>query len=363
MLQERRTPAAAVRLTIPASWRWWSLPLIVAMCTVMAMAVDLVTPAAGSDLWANLKTNICIPFAIWGLANCVDWLSRGRLPWLVIAAIAFPTGFVVGDKVGPLIGGQDLIANWMHARLVWPAIISTLLLGAAGVVFVDRFFRATYYRVALETERRRIAEIQRAQAVSELALLQAQIEPHFLFNTLSHVLSTVEHEPAVAKGMLEHLTSYLRGTLRRSRESEHRLGEEQDLIAALLAIAAMRLGARLRYQICIDPSLRTLSLPPLLLQPLVENAIRHGIEPAVNGGEIRVDAERLGEDLILRVTDTGKGLTDGAPEGVGLSNVRARLAGLYGDKGRLSLFSNPAQGVIAELRLPAQSAGLHDPAS
>jgi signal transduction histidine kinase len=363
MLQEPRSPAVAVKFQIPASWRWWSLLVTVAMCTVMAMAIDLVTPAAGSDLWANLKTNICIPFAVWSLANFLFWISRGRLPWPAIAAIAFPLGYLVGDKVGPLLGGQDLIGNWVHARLVWPAIISTMLLATGGVIFIDRFFRAAYYRVALETERRRIAEIQRAQAVSELALLQAQIEPHFLFNTLSHVLSTVEHEPAVAKSMLEHLTSYLRGTLHRSRESEHRLGEEQDLVAALLAIAAMRLGPRLRYQICIDPSLRTLKLPPLLLQPLVENAIRHGIEPAVNGGEIRVDAERLGEDLILRVTDTGKGLTDGAPEGVGLSNVRARLTGLYGDKGRLSLFSNPAQGVIAELRLPAQHARLHDSTS
>jgi LytS/YehU family sensor histidine kinase len=164
----------------------------------------------------------------------------------------------------------------------------------------------------------------------------------------------VEHEPTVAKGMLEHLTSYLRATLQRSRKSQHCLGEEQDLVAALLAIAAMRLGPRLRYQICIDPSLRDLALPPLLLQPLVENAIRHGVEPAVSGGEIRVDAERVGEDLMLRVTDTGKGLAEGAPEGVGLSNVRARLAGLYGDRGRLSLFSNAALGVIAELRLPVQ---------
>jgi sensor histidine kinase YesM len=185
-------------------------------------------------------------------------------------------------------------------------------------------------------------------------LLQAQIEPHFLFNTLAHVLSTVEREPPVAKAMLEHLTHYLRATLRRSRESEHRLGEELELVEALLAIAAMRLGRRLRYRIVVDPILREVLLPPMLLQPLVENAIRHGIEPAVDGGEIHVNGEQLGQELILRVTDDGKGLTGGSPEGVGLSNVRARLASLYGDKGRLSLFSNSAHGVVAELRLPAQ---------
>jgi signal transduction histidine kinase len=350
MLPDRRTAAAAVKPVIPASWRWLSLVVIIAISLVLATATDLVTR---TDLWPNLKTNICIALAIWSFGYFLFWLSRGRL---AIVTIALPLGYLVGDKVGPLLGGEDLIANWVHAHLVWPAIFAALLFSAAAIAFTDRFFRAAYYRVALETERRRIAEIEHAQAVSELALLQAQIEPHFLFNTLAHVLSTVEREPPVAKAMLEHLTGYLRNTLRRSRNSEHRLAEEQELIEALLAIASMRLGPRLRYCIGIDPSLRDVLLPPLLLQPLVENAIEHGIEPALDGGEIRVDAERIGADLILRVTDNGKGLTDGAPEGVGLSNVRARLAGLYGDKARLSLFSNPAQGVIAELRLPAQRA-------
>jgi signal transduction histidine kinase len=348
MLTKVRTSAAAAP---HAGWWWRSLLLAVAIAVVISTATALLTRSIS---WANLTTNTCIGLVTWGVAYGLFWLGRGRLPLPAIAIVAFPLGYVVGDKVGPLLGGEDLIANWVHAHLVWPAVASGVLLSAAAYAFLDRFFRVALYRVELEAERRRIAEIQRAQAVSDLALLQAQIEPHFLFNTLSHVLSTVEREPSVAKDMLENLTAYLRGTLHRSRASEHHLGEEQDLIAALLAIAAMRLGKRLRHQICIDPSLRTLPLPPLLLQPLVENAIRHGIEPAVKGGDIRVYAERVGEDLILRVTDTGKGLTAGAPEGVGLSNVRARLAGLYGEKGRLSLFSNPEGGVIAELRLPAR---------
>jgi hypothetical protein len=343
---------AAMTAHVPWQQLWWRSLLLV-------MAIGLLSPIfallqQGYISWGTLKTDICIPLAIWGTWYSVFRLSRGRIPAPIAFLLVFPLGYLLGDKIGPLFGGDDFIAEWVRHHAFWQAVGSGYLSAAAGYAFVDRFFRAAYYRGALETERRRIAEIERAQAVSELALLQAQIEPHFLFNTLSHVLSTVEHEPTVAKGMLEHLTSYLRATLQRSRKSQHCLGEEQDLVAALLAIAAMRLGPRLRYQICIDPSLRDLALPPLLLQPLVENAIRHGVEPAVSGGEIRVDAERVGEDLMLRVTDTGKGLAEGAPEGVGLSNVRARLAGLYGDRGRLSLFSNAALGVIAELRLPVQ---------
>jgi sensor histidine kinase YesM len=198
--------------------------------------------------------------------------------------------------------------------------------------------------------------LDREMAAARLQVLQAQIEPHFLFNTLAHVRSAVESEPQVAQSMLDHLIRYLRGTLNRSRETAHRLCEEQELIDALLAIAAMRLGSRLRYRIHMDASLKDLLLPPLLLQPLVENAIKHGIEPALEGGEIVVEAEGANEELVLRVTDTGKGLAGAAPEGVGLSNVRARLANLYGSRGRLSLFSNPGHGVIAELRLPMQRA-------
>jgi|HubBroStandDraft_6_1064221.scaffolds.fasta_scaffold76556_2 hypothetical protein len=313
--------------------------------------------AGAPDLWANFKTGMCIVLAILGLFHFFVWVSRGRIPPSAIFLVEFPLAYLIGDKVGAFLGGDDYIAYWVRAHTVGRSVASGYLSAVLALIFANRFFYASAYRTAWESERRRTAEIERAQAVSELALLQAQIEPHFLFNTLSHVQGTVEHEPAVAKNMLEHLSVYLRGTLHRSRESQHHLGEEQDLVTALLAIAAMRLGSRLRYQVCIDPSLRSLSLPPLLLQPIVENAIRHGIDPAIDGGEIRVDAERLGEDLILRVTDTGRGLTTGAPEGIGLSNVRARLAGIYGDKGRLSLFSNPApRGVIAELRLPARAA-------
>jgi Histidine kinase len=349
------SPAAATPIT-HAHVRWWALLLVIGFCAVISTLVAMVNGSNGSDLLPLLKTVTCIGLVCWGLDQCVTLLTRGRIRWLTVSLMTFPLGWFIGDKLSAaLLGGEDFITHWMRTPgSLWSGITASLLFAGSAFLFFDRFYRAAYYRVALEAERHRAAEIQRARAVSELALLQAQIEPHFLFNTLAHVLSTVEREPPVAKAMLEHLTRYLRATLRRSRESEHRLAEELELIEALLAIAAMRLGPRLRYRIEIDPSLRDVRLPPMLLQPLVENAIRHGIEPAVDGGEIRVDGEQIGQELILRVTDDGKGLTGGSPEGVGLSNVRARLASLYGDKGRLSLFSNSAHGVIAELRLPAQ---------
>ncbi len=252
-----------------------------------------------------------------------------------------------------LFGAFDLIGAWAHDPInSWKSISVSLLFSASASAFVILYLNAANYRVELERERRRSAEAGRSQAVAELALLQAQIEPHFLFNTLAHVQSSIEQEPAVGKAMLEHLIRYLRGTLRRSRQSTCTLAEEQELVESLLAIAAIRLGRRLRCQIAIPDALRDAELPPLLLQPLVENAVKHGIEPAIDGGEIRVDGEIVGDALVLRVTDSGIGLSDTAPEGVGLSNVRARLASLYGDQGRLTLRRNSARGTVAELRLP-----------
>lgn len=356
MPPEAHTSSAAVAPITHAQVRWWALLLIIGFCAVVATLVSMVNGSNGSDLLPLLKTITCIGIVCWCLDQIASWLARGRIRWLTISLMTFPLGWIIGDKLSAaLLGGEDFIAHWMRTPgLLWSGITASLLFAASAFLFFDRFYKAAYYRVALEAERHRAANIQRARAVSELALLQAQIEPHFLFNTLAHVLSTVEREPPVAKAMLEHLTRYLRATLRRSRESEHRLAEELELTEALLAIAAMRLGPRLRYRIAVDPALREVLLPPMLLQPLVENAIRHGIEPAVDGGEIRVDGKQLGEELILRVTDDGRGLTGDTPEGVGLSNVRERLASLYGDKGRLSLFSNSPRGVIAELCLPAQ---------
>jgi LytS/YehU family sensor histidine kinase len=187
-----------------------------------------------------------------------------------------------------------------------------------------------------------------------LALLQAQIEPHFLFNTLANVQSAIDSNPGTAKLILEHLNQYLRASLGRTRRPSATLADEVKVVGSLLAISALRLGDRLRYSICIPEALEGARLPPLLLQPLVENAVKHGIEPAVGGGEIRVDSRQEGDALYLRVTDTGMGLRPDSPEGVGLANVRARLSQLYGDHGRLALYNLNPHGVIAEINLPLE---------
>ncbi|MGI4901801.1 MAG: sensor histidine kinase, partial [Janthinobacterium lividum] len=222
-------------------------------------------------------------------------------------------------------------------------------------------YRSMRYRKDLETARRRAAELLQAETAARLALLQAQIEPHFLFNTLANVQSLIKRRPDAAEAMLDSLNRYLRASLGRTRQAVSSLQQEIELVQALLSIAVLRLGPRLDFEIEVPAGLHSVALPPLLLQPLVENALLHGIEPSIDGGTIRVVARAERTRLSLRVEDSGVGLTpphnvDGAASalhhGVGLANVRARLTSLYGDAATLEVCANQQGGVTAELLLP-----------
>jgi sensor histidine kinase YesM len=157
-------------------------------------------------------------------------------------------------------------------------------------------------------ERERAAVMQRQATDAQLRVLQAQIEPHFLFNTLANVIGLIEHQPAEARRMLERLIALLRASLSASRADRVSLAQELDLCRAYLEIVAIRMAGRLHYAIEADDAVRGRSLPPLLLQPLVENAIQHGLEPKVEGGRVRIVARaRADGALDLTVEDDGIG--------------------------------------------------------
>jgi signal transduction histidine kinase len=333
---------------------WVVLVWVIAASSVIACLLTLMqSPYVtwGEELLASNAVGICI----WGVIRLLHAILGERLGLLPTLIIGTPLGVVIGGKIAALFGSYDFIAAYAaHPLDSLKSIAMIALFAGSATAFVVVSSNASRYRLELEMEQRRLAEASRSQAVAELALLQAQIEPHFLFNTLAHVQSAIEQDPATGKLILENLIRYLRGTLRRTRSTHYTLSEERELIEALLNIASIRLGARLRPQVNLADAVGHAVLPPLLLQPLVENAIKHGIEPSLDGGEITVDGERIGDSLVLRVTDTGVGMGAAGPEGVGLANVRARLASLYGNKASLTLQSHPVRGVIAELRLPWQ---------
>jgi LytS/YehU family sensor histidine kinase len=205
------------------------------------------------------------------------------------------------------------------------------------------------------------ASHERRLVEANLQLLQAQIEPHFLFNTLSNILSLIRDEPAKAERMLEDLTRYLRASLQRTRSREVTLDDELTLLRAYLGIQQVRMGARLRFSIDVGPDLGGLSVPPLVIQPLAENAIRHGLEPLVDGGELKVLVRRRDDQLEIEISDSGPGMMATAVPSVGLGNVRARLRALYQDSASLTLHPNQPRGLTAKVVIPVMERGKVEP--
>jgi LytS/YehU family sensor histidine kinase len=296
-----------------------------------------------------LITSNTIGLSQWAISILIRLLFRGRLPpWGV--AVHIPGGIIIGSRLASLIGVP--VADPLIFRD--PAILAeSVLVGVVITAFFLYFSHSQGVKIELERQRRRAAEALHAETAARLAMLQAQIEPHFLFNTLANIHSLIAEDPDKASRILEELNTYLRTSLRRTRQPTLTLGAELELVETLLAIAAARLGRRLEYVIAVPEELRSEQLPPLLLQPLVENAIRHGIEPALAGGNIRVQARKVNGALELTVADTGVGLREDAPEGVGLANIRDRLSTLYSGAGQLALYANLPRGVIAKVLIPA----------
>jgi len=319
----------------------------------LAIAVTMITIGASGDFVDTYKTCNAIGFSTWGAFELLRFLLGQRVSAILLSTFAVPAGFVVGAKVAGWLGATDLFSRVARDPSgSWRLLAGCLMIAMFATSFFVFYWRSEAVRADLQSERRRAAEALQSETSAKLALLQAQIEPHFLFNTLANAQSVIQSDPQTAKRILENLDQYLRVSLGRTRRASSTLADEINVVSAVLAISAMRLGNRLRYSISVPRALEAAQLPPLLLQPLVENALKHGIEPALNGGEIRIEASRDADSLCLRVTDTGVGLNASSPEGVGLGNVRGRLSSLYGDRGRLTLYKHEPGGVVAEITIP-----------
>ncbi len=225
------------------------------------------------------------------------------------------------------------------------------------------------------SERRRLAEGERRRALTalrrdkadadlRLTVLQAQIEPHFLFNTLASVRSLVRIEPERAELTIDALSDYLRLTLpkiRRDLGAERAtLGEQVDICAGYLELMKIRMRDRLTYKVDIGPGIRDLAFPPLLLISLVENAVKHGLEPKSGAGSITIRARLAGTEttpmLEVSVEDDGVGLKEGAGGGVGLANIREQLQHRFGERASLDIASRDGGGVVARIVLPREAA-------
>lgn len=234
----------------------------------------------------------------------------------------------------------------------WEIVFLGLSFGTVLSLFFLFKKRLRNTEIQLQEEQIKVLKSEKNTLQMRLSLLQAQIEPHFLFNTLANIEGLLKQDVESAGAMLQNLTQYLRKSLNKSRKSSITLKEEMEMIRAYLEIFQIRMGKRLCYQIHADPILDAICVPPMLLQPLVENSILHGLEPITEGGEIIVTAHHQNNKMVLEVKDTGRGLDVANKQGVGLGNVRERLALLYGDKATLQISENYPQGLRIKMEVP-----------
>jgi len=332
-------------MTIPS---YSDVPRYVIGTLVLSTLIAAALTAFGKEgFGTNLVFSLCIgliTYATIDLPRRTLWPqgAPALVPMILIALFAAPVGWFGGSFAASLLLGVP----WKPGSLGLNAMLGFLTL-TAGAGLGGTFFFWT---------RERLASSERGAAEARLKLLQAQIEPHFLFNTLANLQALIGTDPQRAQAMLGHLDGYLRATLASARNDQCTLAEEFALLHGYLEILAIRMGPRLAYSLDLPPALAAARLPPMLLQPLVENAIKHGLEPKLDGGSLRVAASAEDGNLVLTVEDSGAGYgaasTSGS--GVGLAHVKQRLAAVYGDGASAEVGEAAGGGVRITLRLPRQ---------
>jgi hypothetical protein len=268
---------------------------------------------------------------------------------LVVGGIAggYLVGTTIADRLCVYYGMYPPGTHQDAAAQLRTSILITVLAGITGTYY----FYSTNKSAYLE---RKMSEARRHANEARLKLLEAQLEPHMLFNTLANLRALIGADPPQAQVMLDHMIAYLRATLSASRTTTHSLQAEFDRLRDYLELMAIRMGPRLEYSLQLPPELAQLPVPALLLQPLVENSILHGLEPKIEGGRVAVSARREGNQLVLEVADTGVGLSDSPAggKGFGMAQVRERLTALHGAAADVDFADAPEGGARTILRLP-----------
>ena len=296
-----------------------------------------------------------LPAVALGVAACN--LVRRPLVLRIVSALAAvgATTWVADQATGPIKDPVyalfDFVDRAHHQMSVW---VNDSVMAAVAVALVVLFVHDRDHTHALDRQRLQVLDLDRGLAEARLRIAQAQIEPHFLFNTLANIRRLYDVDSVAARAMLRHFKGVLERALPSMRQSESTLAQEVAHATAYLNVQQIRMGRRLAYAFDVPDDLGAAAFPPMMLLTLVENAVKHGLAPLPQGGSVRVEARREDDALCVRVIDTGRGFGTGTSgSGLGLANVEARLRAAFGNAGRLLLEENPHGGVTAAIEVPA----------
>lgn len=331
------------------------------------LKLSIVFSCLGWILYA-VKTKIPLLLAI-AVSNLLGWMfvfalmgiwfnyrriSRYRFRISLSAFGGVILGFFGAPVVSSLLQGKDIWATILKDGPIIMAVAA--IMGAVYMLLIgivagwrNQGYEVITAQLALAAEREKNA---RQESESQLRLLRAQIEPHFLFNTLGAVQQLAETTAPKAAELTANLIVFLRACMSDMRSEHNHLSEEFRLIQAYLEVMRARMGSRLTFQLHLPDDMQDIHIPSMILLTLVENAIKHGIEPALRGGNIDIAARHMGAEIVIEVSDNGVGLSDVPSQGIGLQNVRDRLRLQYGERALLTVAESDEGGVIAEVRFP-----------
>jgi sensor histidine kinase YesM len=354
----RRWPRSFVRnlvYTLVFNAMFAVLFTVMVLISVRVKSVDQVLAIFGN----NLVISNIIGFAFWGVMHGLGPLLRkvNAQGFFAVALFYAVLGTVIVTGSFFLLSqfpGYEGISRWLFTtqQFFTSFAISFVVSLVLASAWRNRVNELTV-QIAIADERARVTSAERATTQANLRALQAQIEPHFLFNTLANVTSLIHTRPDDAKHMLEEFIGYLRASLATTRENETTLAKEFVLMQSFLSVLKVRMGNRLAVRVELPDDLQQFVLPPMLIQPLVENAIKHGVEPKIEGGEILLKAAKVGDAVAIEVTDTGLGFQNSTSNGIGLKNVRERLDKLYEGRATLTIEDNTPSGTKITIRIPA----------
>lgn len=345
---------ALPRLLAGLSWRRTAWTVVLA-----AMVAGAIVRFFRNTFLDLLVSSLCVGFSIMLLVTVAGNVRLRRIPREALMMLAVVAGSWLGTIVTSIVKGRNPLAMLEHEGALWGVLITVSLgVGFGGVILLVTMYREQKARAAMEAHRAEAERqrIEKQMVSAQLSAMQAQVEPHFLFNTLATVQHLVEVDPPRAGQMLGSLIAYLRAALPQMRENGTTLAREFALARAYLEVMQVRMGPRLAFALDLPPGLADRPLPPMMLISLVENAIKHGLEPVEAGGRIEVRARESGGTLVIEVANDGANLDPNARGGTGLSNIRERLATLYGDAARLVMEERKPQGVVARIVLPPAAA-------